>query len=220
MNSRSIPSRNIRPRVASGTNRNSQSRRRPHWHRFGSVPGSRLPSVILPPVASLVGETKTNADCVGSALAVLRSTKRRKYCVDEHETQDTQDENDTNGSVPNTPKLSLVDNDVTERFSKSLPESSTVGVALQSRPKGWEWSMGMLPPARLSEDEKRQQDRQEQQYSRMITPLLYPVKFPGGRNSNSSTGTCSFLSAPEQGGGGVRRIGIRPCLETNAIAKH
>ena len=218
MNSRSIPSRNIRPRVASGTNSSSRTRRHLHWHRFGSVPGSRLPSGILPtPIPSLMDETETNTDCVGSALDVLRSTKRRKYCVDEHETHHTQDENDTNDSRPSRPQNLFADHDVIPRFPQSFAPPSTTGVEQQqSRPKGWEWSMGILPPARLSEDEKRQQQRQEQQYSQMITPILYSVKFPSGRNR--TTNCSQFLSAPEQGG--VPRIGIRPCLETNAMAKH
>ena len=118
MNSRSIPSSYTRldrsssngtNRNGTGRNGNTRSRRRPRWHR-----GSRLPSGILPPLpSSLDVATNTNTeDCVANALAVLRSTKRPKYCVDEEEAQQHyQDDNDSNDSESNSPQTPSIDND-------------------------------------------------------------------------------------------------------------
>lgn len=219
MNSQSIPSSYTRLDRSSnnGTNStstsrngNTRSRRRPRWHR-----GSRLPSGILPPLPSLDLETNTNTeDCVANALAVLRSTKRPKYCVDEQETQQQyEDENDIHDSESNSPQTPSIDND-TPRVR--LPGSLTAAASTEdvephiSRPKGWEWSVGILPPQSFSEDQIFQQRQQEEcQYSRLITPLLYSAKFPSGRNCSSF-----LLSGPSQGGEGIRRlVAIRPRLE-------
>ncbi len=208
MNSESIPSSYIRPSLpsnngtSSSTSRNGnnrRTRRRPRLYRF--VPGSRLPSGMLPPVPLSLDVTNgnTDEDYAGSALAVLRSTKRQKYCVDdEQETpQQHQDheENDTNDSKSNRPQTPSTDNGT----PRGCLPGSLAAVACNtsvllpqelSRPKGWEWSIGILPPP-LSEDLKCQlQQRQTQQlYSRMITPLLYSTKFPSGRNTTTSSTT-------------------------------
>ena len=219
MNSRSIPSSYTRldrsssngtNRNGTGRNGNTRSRRRPRWHR-----GSRLPSGILPPLpSSLDVATNTNTeDCVANALAVLRSTKRPKYCVDEEEAQQHyQDDNDSNDSESNSPQTPSIDNDApTLRLLGSLTAAaSTECVGPQiSRPKGWEWSIGTLPQTLTDDQIFEQRQHKEFQYSRLITPLLYSTKFPSGRNSSS------FLSGPPpEGGERIRRlVAIHPRLE-------
>jgi hypothetical protein len=170
---------------------------------------------------------RNHANCINDALVVLRSTKRRKhYGKEEEEEQqqhqqqqqhqdDSRPQNSSNDGIDKSRPIHLNEttnisyNNNNNKTNKSILFPSTTTIATHNdfgvlphrptRTNGWEWTIGILPPA-PSENQQQYQHQQyhqdQQQHHQQYTTTTTTTRpMPCSQQAEYNSTNLSFLSS-------------------------